>query len=215
MKRHFTLIELLVVIAIIAILAGMLLPALAKARQKARDISCLSNLRQLGFAFLMYIDSNDGRAPHPNLPIGTTWAQRLYQNGFYSEARGFVCPNDQDRKLWNPSLGEPIDMNYLSYAMNRGITNAKLDGFNKNIHPASMMLLGDSDGVFFLPYYPGEDDYSSYADSIYSADGDKNYFGWRHGGARRFNLVYVDGHCASSEHAYFTGAPKYEAPYLH
>ncbi len=62
-KNGFTLIELLVVIAIIGVLASLLLPALASAKERAKLIKCISNQKQIGFAFQLYVDDNDGRFP--------------------------------------------------------------------------------------------------------------------------------------------------------
>src|ERR687884_230020 len=76
-KRGFTLIELLVVIAIIAILAAILFPVFAQARDKARSASCLSNLKQMGTAWMMYTQDYDEMFPSscPGDQVGDTWGR--------------------------------------------------------------------------------------------------------------------------------------------
>ena len=74
----FTLIELLVVIAIIAILAAMLLPALAKAKERANRANCSSNLRQWGLAQTMYMDDNNQNFPNARIPKGVPGTPASY-----------------------------------------------------------------------------------------------------------------------------------------
>src|SRR5258707_513637 len=73
-RTGFTLIELLVVIAIIAVLAAILFPVFAQARDKARQAACLSNCKQLGLAWLMYAQDNDELSPHP-AELGRMWVK--------------------------------------------------------------------------------------------------------------------------------------------
>jgi prepilin-type N-terminal cleavage/methylation domain-containing protein/prepilin-type processing-associated H-X9-DG protein len=99
-KSGFTLIELLVVIAIIAILAAILFPVFAKVREKARQTSCASNLKQLGLAFQQYINDYDEQTPMGTQPscggeLGVGWGSQLYP---YVKSTGvYACPDDSTK----------------------------------------------------------------------------------------------------------------------
>jgi prepilin-type N-terminal cleavage/methylation domain-containing protein/prepilin-type processing-associated H-X9-DG protein len=124
MKKGFTLIELLVVIAIIAILAAILFPVFAKAREKARQISCASNMKQLALGLLQYNQDNDESMPTTNIIWGGGWAGEVYP---YVKSKGvYACPDDSTNPLSSHPGGTP-NATRVSYALNVNVLSPYVD----------------------------------------------------------------------------------------
>ncbi len=146
-RRGFTLIELLVVIAIIAILAAILFPVFAKAREKARQSSCQSNLKQIGLALLQYTQDYDETTPASvqwSGSLGVSWPELVLP--YSKNTQMYYCPsapktnadatNLTTDHCWSAWGTAP----YVSYVMNRNTAQQALAAFTA---PAQTVWIGD------------------------------------------------------------------------
>jgi prepilin-type N-terminal cleavage/methylation domain-containing protein len=119
-KSGFTLIELLVVIAIIAILAAILFPVFAQAREKARQITCVSNIKQIALGIIMYTQDNNEQFPigwiqDQNTQAITAWPGEVAP--YLKSTRVLCCPDDSKAGVIDPNAALGFDMSYTANGM--------------------------------------------------------------------------------------------------
>ena len=186
--RGFTLIELLVVIAIIAILAAILFPVFARAREKAKQTSCQSNLKQIGLAMLSYVQDYDERfmryagyrAPSVVLPPGgyDYWWQQLMP--YMMNEQILACPSDTNSRVY--SGGSSDSSHDVDYTVNTFLPQDELARIES---PAGRVALVEGSNNYARLYNPAD----------FAADPSITNYVWtqnRHND--RSNALFCDGH---------------------
>lgn len=180
MRKAFTLIELLVVVAIIAILAAILFPVFARARENARKSSCQSNMKQLGLGFQQYIQDYDGRYPGVNTDTSQYGFQPYWDLQIlpYTKSMNLLqCPSDSESpRVSSPQLGPNL---YRSYG-------ATIYGASESIvtRPSETVLLNEdiSQGTAWDAFWTN----GAFVTCLGSDTR------WRHN--ETANFLYADGH---------------------
>jgi prepilin-type N-terminal cleavage/methylation domain-containing protein/prepilin-type processing-associated H-X9-DG protein len=231
-KSAFTLIELLVVIAIIAVLAAILFPVFAQAREKARQTSCLSNLKQLGLAYTMYLGDYDETLPITIMDgPSASWINASQP---YIKNRGiYRCPSDKSSKTWavtdeqwyepyyvpgtytlNPEYAKYRRCSYIFNVWLMGPTQAfpfTYGNAAKIASPASVIYLAEQSETF---PYPDLDHFSPMCwgnpDPGYEALAGYSCTGYYWDAAKGENTeLALHRHTDGANYAYFDGHAKF------